>query len=567
MEKGPEIRIIGKASAEKKEQAKKEIEQAFFNHFESLSPQEQGQLEKLEYPKSAKELALINFANEETSQLMQEAGIEPYDVSEKNLHIIPPEFYKKVVSDSTTAVTFNTKQGILFNAQYFRDNPVNFGAVALHEILHLKAHLSIEVQEEGKKVEKTSYREGVSVKALQKHGYHGKYHEHFAGLHEAIVAETEKRLLAKLFDRPELAAEKEWLMSIEAKEMKKKLAEEKEIPEDDIIWVGKKGEDDWEVVSYPQQRNVLNYVCTEIQKQFPEQFQNPDEVYKVFLNAHFTGRILPIGRLIEKTFGEGNFRILGNMDTDKKSGVLHLEYLKKARGRKMREKTEFYKSGKETKLKVKIEIRPGLDGFVPEEFRQNPVEYFESRGQNIKSGEIKRDETGRVREDPTAVKELPVWSDPNGQELRTIGKRVNIEKGKIGESGDPFYEYKIMEIVTNVGLPAPRLVAKVEQQGTHLIIMEKVQGVGWYEKDALKLKKTGCTDEDIKNLKTQAEIMMTELQQRFEEAGIVRGWKLKDMIFDIDIENMRINKIIPVDWERTKIDAEKLEAYRRKIQI
>lgn len=221
---------------------------------------------------------------------------------------------------------------------------------------------------------------------------------------------------------------------------------------------------------------------------------------------------------------------------------------------------------KESELKAKIEVEPGFDAFVPDEFRQNPLEYFEGKGQNIKSGEIKRDETGRVREDPTAVKELPVWTDASGQELQTIGKRVNIEKGKVGESGDPFYEYKIMETVTSVGLPAPRPVAKVEQQGMHLIVMEKVQGIGWYEKDALKLKEKGYSDEDIENLKGQAEIMMAELQQQFEEAGIVRGWKLKDMIFDIDIENKRINRIVPVDWERTKIDAEKLEEYRRRIQ-
>jgi len=337
MEKGPEIRVIGRASADKKEQAKKEIEQFLYDHFESLSPQEQEQLKKLEYPKSEKELALINFANEETSRLMQESGIEPYDIPEKNLHIIPSDFYRNSTRGRGTAAAFNIKQGILFDAQYFRDNPVSFGSATLHEMLHLKAHLSIEVQEEDEKIEKTPYREGVTVIALQKHGYYGKYHEHFDGLHEAIVAETEKRLLVKLLDTPELAAEKEWLMSAEAKEMKKELVEKEGISEDDIIWVGKKGKDDWETVSYFQQRNVLNYVCAEIQKQFPEQFQNPDEVYKVFLNAHFTGRLLPIGRLVENTFGEGSFRMLGNMNIEDESGVLHLESLKKARGRKMRE--------------------------------------------------------------------------------------------------------------------------------------------------------------------------------------------------------------------------------------
>jgi SpoVK/Ycf46/Vps4 family AAA+-type ATPase len=93
--------------------------------------------------------------------------------------------------------------------------------------------------------------------------------------------------------------------------------------------------------------------------------------------------------------------------------------------------------------------------------------------------------------------------------------------------------------------------------------MEKVQGIGWYEKDALHLKEKGYTDEDIEALKRQAEEQMLALQARFEEAGIERGWKLKDMIFDIDIESKTIRGITPVDWERTKINKEKLEAYKK----
>lgn len=335
-----EIRIVGEVPNEKKDEVKAEINRALFSHFESLSSQDREQFEKFEYPKSEKEISLIDFANKETSRLMQEAGIEPYDVPVDNFHIIPPELYKKAAGDRGSAKTFNTKQGIIFDAQYFRDNPIYFGAVALHELLHLKAHFSMEVQEDGDKVKKTPYREGVAVGALQKHGHHRRYHQHFAGLHEGIVAETEKRLLGKLLERPELAKEKEWLNSDEAKEMRKKLSEEKGVPEDDIIWVGKKGKDDWEVVSYVRQRDVLNYVCTEIQRQFSGEYKSPDDVYKIFLNANFTGRLLPIARLIETTFGEGSFRLLGNMGTDTQSGVLHLESLKKARARQIRENTK-----------------------------------------------------------------------------------------------------------------------------------------------------------------------------------------------------------------------------------
>lgn len=224
-----------------------------------------------------------------------------------------------------------------------------------------------------------------------------------------------------------------------------------------------------------------------------------------------------------------------------------------------------FESRKELEPKARIEVESGYNSFVPKEFKQNPIDYFERMGRNIKPGEIKRDESGKVREDPTAVKEFPVWSDTDGNELRTIGKRVNLDKGKVGEFGDPFYEYKIMGTVNSVGLPAPKPVAKVEQKGAHLIIMERVEGAGWYEKDALKLKEGGYNDEDIEDLKQQAEKQMDKLKKRFEEAGIIRSWKLKDMIFDIDIENKKIRNIVPTDWERTKIDQVRLNEYKKKI--
>jgi hypothetical protein len=225
-----------------------------------------------------------------------------------------------------------------------------------------------------------------------------------------------------------------------------------------------------------------------------------------------------------------------------------------------------FESRKELKPKSKVEVEVGYENFVPEEFRQDPLSYFESRGKNIKTGEVKSDETGRVYEDPTAVKELPTWTDVNSVAIQTIGKRVNIKKGKVGESGDPFYEYRVMEIMNNVGLSAPKPVAKVEQAGIHLIIMEKVQGIGWHDKDKLHLKEKGYTDKDMENLKQQAEQQMLQLQVLFEEAGIKRGWKLKDMIFDLDIERKIIKKITPVDWERTKIDQRKLAIYREKLK-
>ncbi|MBU1290099.1 hypothetical protein KKG85_02570 [Patescibacteria group bacterium] len=340
MEKGPKISVVGNASFEKKEQAKKEAEQAFFDHFESLPLRAREQLAKFEYPKSEKELALIDFANQETNKLMREAGVETYNISAENYHIIPPELYKEIIgSGNHSAGAFFVKQGVVFNAEEYRDNLAHFGSVAFHETLHLKGYYSIEVEEKNEKVEKTSYREGMTVGSSQRHDHYGGQHRHFVGLHEAIVSAQEKIFLSKLFETPEMKEEKEWMMSDEAKKFKKELAKKKNISEDEIIYVNKKCEGGW-FFSYLPQRQTLDYVCGEIQKEFPNQYQSADDVSKEFLKSHFTGHLLPIARLVEKTFGEGSFRLLGNMTDKDESGILHFESLKKARARQVKNKAK-----------------------------------------------------------------------------------------------------------------------------------------------------------------------------------------------------------------------------------
>lgn len=333
MEKGPQIRTIGNASFEEKEKANDKIKLRLFEHFASLDEGAKEKLKKFEYPKSPTELALIDFANKETNELMKEVGVEPYDVPSENYHILPPEFYNKVAGGGS-ATTVTSEQGILFDAERFRDNPSCFGSVAIHETLHLKAHLSLEVAEGDKDADVANYRRGTKIGSLLATSESGNYHEHFKGLDEAIVATQQKKSLAKLFEAPVLLKEKEWMSSDEVKVFKNELTLKKNIPEEDIIWVD---EHNYEIINYPKQREVLDYVCSEIQKQFPKQYQSSDEVFKEFLKSHFTGQLLPIARLVEKTFGEGSFRTLGNMDTDKSSGALHLETLKKSRMRQLRD--------------------------------------------------------------------------------------------------------------------------------------------------------------------------------------------------------------------------------------
>ncbi len=204
--------------------------------------------------------------------------------------------------------------------------------------------------------------------------------------------------------------------------------------------------------------------------------------------------------------------------------------------------------------KTSIEIHQEFAGYVPDEFKQDPFSYFETHGTNIKQGEIQYHTDGSVSEDPTAVKDFPVWQNENNDALYTVAKKVNLEKGMINKTDDPFYEYMVMEYVRSKGLPCPRPIVKVSDgKNGHLIVMERAPGLRWSYRHSLV--KQGLTDDEVDGLHKKAEAMMLDLQKEFEQKGIMREWKLSDMVFDIDIANKDIRSLTPVDWERTKISS------------
>ncbi|MDP3958037.1 MAG: hypothetical protein Q8Q36_01070 [bacterium] len=220
-------------------------------------------------------------------------------------------------------------------------------------------------------------------------------------------------------------------------------------------------------------------------------------------------------------------------------------------------------SGNFSQEKSKIEVEKEYESFVPKDFKENPIDYFEKHGSNIKSGKITYKDSGEIEEDPTAVKDFPVWKNDAGEELFAVGKKVNLSKSQIEKSNDPFYEYRVMRIAQEFNLPGARPIAKAEKDGTHLIVMEKIRGLRWTDKDALFIKEKGYTKEDVERLTTEAEIMMENLRQKYESIGLHRTWKVKDMVFDLDIENKVLRSITPTDWERTTIDSDKLDKARR----
>lgn len=62
--------------------------------------------------------------------------------------------------------------------------------------------------------------------------------------------------------------------------------------------------------SYPKERKVLRQIIEAVTRKDPDYEGKEDEVKALFYKAYFTGRMLDLGRVIEKTFGKGTFRLM-----------------------------------------------------------------------------------------------------------------------------------------------------------------------------------------------------------------------------------------------------------------
>lgn len=204
---------------------------------------------------------------------------------------------------------------------------------------------------------------------------------------------------------------------------------------------------------------------------------------------------------------------------------------------------------------TRVEILPGYANFVPAAFQASPFEYFDAQGTNIKPGETEYRE-GKVKEDPTAVRDFPIWQNEEGDELRVVAKKINTQKGQLKKGAHPFHEVEVMERVRTLGLPAPAPIAKIQRGEQFLIVMERAKGMTTFDV-ALEdgFQEWSYDEDDKQTLKRSAEQAMADLQARFEKAGIRRKWKLTDMVFEVDFSQRKVIGITPVDWERTEIVA------------
>ncbi len=269
----PDIEVIGNGSEEEKENLRKRIEKNFLIQSDTSNlPEKQKEIINLEIEKTPEQLAVIDFINNETNRLMEDAGIEPFDIPYGNFHILPEEAIKKINYPIHPGQFSPSGQAIvLLDSE--NKNILTFSGIALHEALHMKAKriwkISEHMDNNVKHINTGLYRSGVEAFSASSKK---DPHVHFSGLDEAIVTKGEMQLLRKIIDLPELKEEKEKLLKLKVKI--EEIAKSENSSPEEIYDI--KEEDgkiiDYKVIGYKPQMKVLDFVCETIAKELKKKY-------------------------------------------------------------------------------------------------------------------------------------------------------------------------------------------------------------------------------------------------------------------------------------------------------
>ncbi len=327
----PEIPVVGSGSDQRKKEVEEELQKNFSHNREQLKPQALVRLKMLEYQKHDFEKAAIQEINRLLNKILEELGISSFDIPAENIYSVPKSLYKEIDESThdTNGFTAHREQIIVLNSEEL-DQPYTRISVLLHEMIHLKGFVSVETTEKQRVLRRIGIQTQSSIKRDEENN---DSFRQLIGLNEAVVSELQKRLFLQVITQnPYLDEEREKIVDPVNEERIAKATKKTGLPKDEFVYVEPQGDDGWEAMTFPylEQRKVLNYLLNTIQKANPEQFPSQDDVFKLFLQAHFKGELLPLARAIDDTFGKGTFRIIGMMSgQDEESAYRTLAYLKK----------------------------------------------------------------------------------------------------------------------------------------------------------------------------------------------------------------------------------------------
>lgn len=315
------------------------------NHFKNeFNEQTKNKLEK-EHPQELDDaiLAINNFMK----NFLKQYGIEAVNIPIKNIYLIDRSKLTEEQAENlkkrarkTAAIYDPERQEIIMLLNYEDDKKLVLFQSLVHEILHTNSFISytkFNNQEGGCDIKLTERAENNAKKdtflkkrRLGFNVYRSDGTICFNNLDEAIITELTMRFDWKYFSQlPQLAEEYKRrqyliqdLIEKESRVSGKKLDFDQEKRRRAHTKKKQQADGSWTITAYDypyiRERRNLNKLTDDLFEKNKSEFSSKEEVFNLFVMAAMTGKLLPIARLIEKTYGKGSFRELGEKTTSKK---------------------------------------------------------------------------------------------------------------------------------------------------------------------------------------------------------------------------------------------------------
>jgi hypothetical protein len=266
-----------------------------------------------EREKTPEEAEIIAIINKITDEVREDFGLEKFDVPAKNFHIVEKDKWGDLIREEGTEGTFVLGEQAVFMSEHI--SRLVFLERSLHEMIHFKSYHARQVISGRQKgdgyfeIRIGNYRVG-----LECCGRSGE--ELFlTNLNEAVTEEMTKLLFKSVIAENSSLFDEE---IYETNKIKKKLPA---YDKDEVYWLflhQKTGE--WRGFVYPEQRKNLNLLVDKIFAKNLDKFKSRDEVFDIFAKAMLDGNIMPLGRLLEKSFARPGrkliLRQLAELDSD-----------------------------------------------------------------------------------------------------------------------------------------------------------------------------------------------------------------------------------------------------------
>ncbi len=233
-------------------------------------------IKDLELDKNERDLAILRFVNHALAKYLRRYGKEIRNTPQDKIHILEDGGTNKFTRGKFSGGAHSSLYGSILVDR--KKSDVDFALILFHEELHNQSYKALQVTT-GNKPELQTYRSGIAITTRD-----GKV-TYFTQIEEAII-----ELISRKFYKEEMLSNDLFVV------------DEKKPPQE--IYFSRK-----------EEAELLNSIINDILIKNPG--ASREEIEEFFIRAQISGNLLPIARLIEKTYGKGSFRQLGEKTEEK----------------------------------------------------------------------------------------------------------------------------------------------------------------------------------------------------------------------------------------------------------